>query len=638
MRTLARFLLTPQNLAGLAIVLAFIGIAVASPALAPFDDDPNVPPYFSRVGRRTDTVPHPPSTEAPLGTLAGQFNVYYTVIWGTRSALRFGIIVAAATATLGVLVGAVSGYAGGWVQRITIPVTDAFLAFPAIAGYWVVRYSLFPADPNVLTTFVQGLVVRLGLDPLMVALILFSWMPYARITSTSTMRLRQIEYVQAARALGAGGVRIVLRHIVPNLLAPIIVLAARDVGGTVMLAAAFTFIGIGGDLPWGELLAIGRDWIIGPGGSLTAYWWIYGPVTAALLLFGIGWNLLGDGVNDLIAGRRSPTVVDIARRKWSLPAAGLILGVALGLIYSWAIHPARIVDTRPEQLRAEFQQDYLRAAADSFSLTMDVSTALRRFEALGGSATASLRPLRRPQVAAPDPLIEGYAFVIDSLGADAEPSRPLASPRVSLPTWGAVGLAAAILTGGVAAVVPRWRRRRGAPSPSPTSAPSAAPPIPAVLAPIRPQAPVESRIFGTFHAEFSPTDGDAEPAFVIENAAGEFLGECGVSSSELVAAGPPALAPALEIWLFDKHRLQTVNAFVIPPGAASDSDFHHRLTGRGEVHAAQDGLHFHLASRTLRLDVQLNRIECSAHAPGRPAGIRRASLDLQVVPQPTRAF
>jgi len=360
MRPLLRFVLAPQNLAGLLIVLAFFAIAIAAPALAPFDDDPNVPPYFSSVGRSIDKVPQPPSAEAPLGTLGGQYSVYYTLIWGTRSALRLGIVVALAAAALGVVIGASSGYAGGWLNRITVPIADAFLAIPTIAGYWVVRNALFqeggywwlPMFLSHPTSVAQSIIDRLGLDPLMITLILFSWMPYARITNSSTMRLRGIEYVQAARALGAGGSRILFRHIVPNLIAPVIVLAARDVGGTVMLAAAFSFIGVGGDLPWGELLAIGRDWIIGPGGSLTAYWWIYAPVTAALLLFGIGWNLLGDGLNDLVAGRRSPTVIDIARREWLAPAVGLFLGVSAARGARRALQAAQGALSRGDRVEA----------------------------------------------------------------------------------------------------------------------------------------------------------------------------------------------------------------------------------------------------------------------------------------------
>ncbi len=629
MRTWARFLLGPQNLAGLLIVLAFVGMAVAAPSLAPYDDDPNVPAGFSRVGRRTDMVPHPPSVEAPLGTLAGQFNVYYTVIWGTRGALRFGVIVAAATATLGMLIGAISGYAGGWLQRITIPITDAFLAFPAIAGYWVVRYSLFPTDPNVLTTVVQSLVIRLHLDPLMVALILFSWMPFARITSTSTMRLRQIGYVQAARSLGAGGTRIVLRHIVPNLVAPIIVLATRDVGGTVMLAAAFTFIGIGGDLPWGQLLAIGRDWIIGPGGSLTAYWWIYAPVTLALLLFGIGWNLLGDGVNDMIAGRRTPTLVDLARRKWFLPAAALIAGLALGLTYSWAVEPVRLVDASPQDLHRDYRQDYVRVAADSFSVHMDVAAALRRFQALGSSASASLQALRRPQSTVPDPLIEGYAYVMDSLGASGQLANPATPSRVSLMAWGGAGLAAASLAAGLVAVLPRWRRRLYARS---------RPPAPGIAVPHAPTPPLADSIvvvdarpvlpLACFRTTFPSTDGAVEPSFILESDSGEFLGECGVASSELIASSPESPAPALDVWLFDRQGLQTVNTFLLPPGGASGDD-QRQLSRRGQLHTAQDGLQFHMETGNLRLEVRLTSVALTARLPGKPAGIRRASLELR---------
>jgi peptide/nickel transport system permease protein len=364
MRPALRFVLTPPNLAGLLIVLAFLAIAIAAPTMAPYDDDPGLPPNFSRVGRIVDKVPHPPSIDAPLGTLGGQYSVYYTLIWGTRSALRLGILVALAAAALGVVIGASSGYAGGWLQRIAVPITDGFLAVPVIAGYWVVRNALFPSgdyvflrsmllsNPDAFVSLAQKIVDRLALDPLMITLILFSWMPYARITNSSTIRLREIEYVQAARALGASRSRILLRHIIPNLAAPVIVLAARDVGGTVMLAAAFAFMGIGGDLPWGEVLAIGRDWIIGPEGSLTAYWWTYAPVTAALVLFGIGWNLLGDGLNDLVAGRQSSTVIEIARREWFAPAVGLFHGLAAGLEARRALQAAREALSRGDHAEA----------------------------------------------------------------------------------------------------------------------------------------------------------------------------------------------------------------------------------------------------------------------------------------------
>ena len=133
----------------------------------------------------------------------------------------------------------------------------------------------------------------------MIAFILFSWMPYARIMNTLVQKIKQAEYIQAVRALGAGHPRIIFRHLIPNAIPPVIVLAARDVGAMVLLQAIFTFIGFGGNSPWGMVLVKGRDWIVTAGGIFT-YWWVFLPVTLALILFGIGWNLLGDGLNDAL--------------------------------------------------------------------------------------------------------------------------------------------------------------------------------------------------------------------------------------------------------------------------------------------------------------------------------------------------
>jgi peptide/nickel transport system permease protein len=139
----------------------------------------------------------------------------------------------------------------------------------------------------------------------MLTLILFSWMPYARIINATTLRLRQVDFIQASRALGASKIRIIFRHLLPNIISPAIVLMARDFGGMVVLSAAFTFIGISGSSPWGAIIGVGRDWIIGPGGNPFVYWWTYVPATLALLFFGIGWNLIGDGLNSMLTTRQA---------------------------------------------------------------------------------------------------------------------------------------------------------------------------------------------------------------------------------------------------------------------------------------------------------------------------------------------
>ena len=250
-----------------------------------------------------------------LELVGGKLDVFYTLVWGSRSALRFGLSAACFTAIIGILVGAISGYVGGWVKGLLMRTTDAFLAFPIIAGvvFFLQLLNLSEAFSNT-----QGVTMGGGpppvnpiialfelIDPVLLALILFSWMPYARMTYAQVLNIRQAEFVQAARALGAGSGRIIFRHLIPNSIAPAIVMAASQVGGMVLLQATLTFIGIPAGSEWGEILAIGRRWIIGPLNNPLGYWWVFIPITSALVLFGIGWNLLGDGLNDWLNPRLS---------------------------------------------------------------------------------------------------------------------------------------------------------------------------------------------------------------------------------------------------------------------------------------------------------------------------------------------
>jgi peptide/nickel transport system permease protein len=302
MNRLERFLSRWQNLVAVGIVGVFVLTAIAAPWISP-PDDPEHPSPFRMVGTSFSQVPQPPSEQAPLGTASGQLDVYHTLVWGTRSALRFGLITALSTAILGVLIGAISGYFGGMVNGVTMRVTDAFLGFPTIAGVWLFRQLSLPPRFGGPPTWLQRTLENLKLDPVMLTLILFSWMAYARIINANMTQLKQSEYVVAARSIGAGNARIILRHLLPNALAPAIVLLARDIGAMVVLEAAFTFIGIGGGTEWGVMLASGRDYVIGLAGNPLAYWWVFLPLTLALVLFGVGWNLLGDGLNALLNPR-----------------------------------------------------------------------------------------------------------------------------------------------------------------------------------------------------------------------------------------------------------------------------------------------------------------------------------------------
>lgn len=317
MKRLRRFFSRWQNWIATLLVLAYFGVAIAAPIISP--DDPKAPGPFMRVGKATRGEPQPPGETAVLGMLPYGYDVYHALVWGSRDALQFGLIVTVSTALFGILYGALSGVVSQRISGLLMNIADSFLAFPPIAGV-VFLQQLFAATvaamggmyfnhPNFgQIVEVQGPVTLIQtlletVNPLMLSLIVFSWMPYARLVNSIVLTLRQTDFVQAARALGGGPFWVIRRHLLPNSVTPALVLAARDVGGVVLLQATLTFIGIGGGSIWGSMLSQSRDWVIGPGGSLLTYWWVFLPPTLAVMLFGIAWNMFGDGLSDVLDPR-----------------------------------------------------------------------------------------------------------------------------------------------------------------------------------------------------------------------------------------------------------------------------------------------------------------------------------------------
>lgn len=310
-----------QRFFAVSIISLFLVVAVFAPIIAP-QPDPEAPGAYKRIGNIGSRIPQPPSSSSPLGTVPTQLDVFFTLIWGVRYELVFGLSVASIAAILGTTIGLVSGYKGGWINRITMRLTDGFLTFPLIAAVVFVNliHSLISAKliPNssmmqlapmaqgveMLQTgtfdnwFVQRLAEAfLSVRPFPLTIILLSWMPYARMINDLVIRLKSTEYIEAAQAIGVSQKRIIFRHLLPNCLPQNIVLAARDVGGVVILRATFTYIGLAGGSPWAAMLILGKNFVIGPGGSPGTYWWVYLPISAAIVLFGLGWNLLGDEIN-----------------------------------------------------------------------------------------------------------------------------------------------------------------------------------------------------------------------------------------------------------------------------------------------------------------------------------------------------
>jgi peptide/nickel transport system permease protein len=292
----ARRLLNPGLLLGMVLVLGFVAVAIAAPLIAPVEgDDPYTMPRSSfRVN------PEPPRPGHLLGTTEGNYDVFHGLVWGTHIAFRMGLSVSVARLIIGLAVGLVSGYAGGWLDAIMMRATDAFLAFPIVPATLLMLVFFGP-------TGLSRVAAASGVDSIIIlSLILFGWMQYARLVRGNVLLERSKQYVEAAVAVGARAPRIIWRHVLPNIPQGLFVLAASDIGAMVVLGAVFTFLGLSGRTglaDWGWMLKIGRNWIIGTPTDAFQYWYTYLPPMAAIVLFSAGWNLMGDGLRDVLDPR-----------------------------------------------------------------------------------------------------------------------------------------------------------------------------------------------------------------------------------------------------------------------------------------------------------------------------------------------
>lgn len=281
--SLSRIKKSPLSLAGLFLILVFVSIAIATPYFAP-------PKYLHepyRIPRDGySATPRPPSRTHLFGTTEGQYDIYYGVIWGTRTAFRVGFMVVGSIMIIGIILGSVSGYYGGVVDEIIMRTVDTFMSLPTLI-------------------LAMALVSALGhsLDNVMKALIIVGWPPYARLIRGDILRVREEDYVEAARAVGCSDLTIIFKHILPNAIYPLLVMASLDVGAMVLTAAALSFLGLGapiGYADWGQMISFARNWIVGPPGNPLAYWYAVTIPGLFILFFVLGWNLLGDAFRDIL--------------------------------------------------------------------------------------------------------------------------------------------------------------------------------------------------------------------------------------------------------------------------------------------------------------------------------------------------
>lgn len=279
---ISKALVSKNAAAGLIIVALFALVALFAPILAPSSgrDAYQMPQGGYSI------EPQAPNAQHYFGTTENQYDLYYGIVWGSRMAFKVGITVVFFALLIGIIVGGAAGFAGGWTDEILMRLTDIIFAVPSM----------------VLAMVIAAMLGR-DLDNMMIALTVVSWPSYARLVRGGVLSVKEREFVLAARSLGASPLRIFLKHIMPNAIYPVVIMASLDIGYIVLTAASLSFLGLGspvGTADWGQLVALSRNWILGGHGNPFAYWYTIAVPGGALLLFVLAWNLLGDAFRDIL--------------------------------------------------------------------------------------------------------------------------------------------------------------------------------------------------------------------------------------------------------------------------------------------------------------------------------------------------
>jgi peptide/nickel transport system permease protein len=271
--TWRRFSANRLALAGLGIIVALLVVAALADVISP---------YSPVIGDLRNSRLLPPSAEHWFGTDDLGRDILSRIIHGSRITLFVVVLVAIIAAPVGLLVGTVAGYAGGWTDAVLMRITDIFLAFPKLILALAFVAALGP-----------------GIENAVIAIAITSWPPYARIARAETMTVRNSDYIKAVQIMGASPARIVIRHIMPLCISSLIVRVTLDMAGIILTAAGLGFLGLGAQPPlpeWGAMIASGRRFILDQ-------WWVAAAPGAAILIVSLGFNLLGDGLRDALDPR-----------------------------------------------------------------------------------------------------------------------------------------------------------------------------------------------------------------------------------------------------------------------------------------------------------------------------------------------
>jgi len=330
-------------MAGLVIILFFVAIAILAPVLAPPQGpDPFMVPRDADIETLRTQEPTPPTLRHIFGTIDGQYDLYYACIWGTITAFRIGLLVVIVSLVIGLLIGTLAAFYGGLLDEVLMRFTDIIIAFPGL----ILAMALVLGFPTVIPLGVSGVLLALSiismlillafkpdrrlllvnmlvlifsvfsvlyfplvlnlalqrLDKVLIAITIVGWPGYARLIRGEVLRVKNEDYIEASRASGSSDSRTIMRHILPNSIYPVLIVATLDIGAIVLTAAALSFIGIGapeGYADWGQVISRAQYWMNGAGDIIANVHTFLIP-GLFITFFVVGWNLLGDALRDVL--------------------------------------------------------------------------------------------------------------------------------------------------------------------------------------------------------------------------------------------------------------------------------------------------------------------------------------------------
>jgi peptide/nickel transport system permease protein len=263
------------SMISLMIILIFILSSIFAPYLTPYPEQGRGEP---NIGEKL----LPPSREHRRGTDRMGRDLFARILFGSRTSLSVGFLVVAIAISIGLPLGAIAGYFGGWVDEIIMRLTDVFLSFPPLLLAIAIAAALGPSFTNA-----------------MIAIALVWWPWYTRIVRAQTLSVKERAFIEAAQGIGVGNMKIITRHVLPNVLTPTLVQATVDVGAAILTGAVLSFLGLGVQPPtpdWGKMVDVGRAYM------LVAPWYAAFP-GLCLFLIAFSMNLLGDGIRDILDPR-----------------------------------------------------------------------------------------------------------------------------------------------------------------------------------------------------------------------------------------------------------------------------------------------------------------------------------------------